>query len=462
MNDLSGLPIEQSCYWLAMRPPREAEPLSGARACDVAIIGAGFTGLWAALAIKALEPGAAVAILDQELAGYGASGRNAGIVGESIDHSHELAIAHFGLEEARELARLGRENLDEMEAFLSSRGIEAGFERPGQLVAALTPAHLRALESGRRAAERVGIADWRIQSGEEARAQVASPLYLGALEAPRNGLVDPVRLVEGLLRQALSEGVRVFERTPVTGLSFPGDRVAIETTGGTVTARKAILATNAYSHHLWPALRSRFLPLYDYILVSEPLTPVQRDRIGWRNRQGVTDARTFFNYYRLTADDRILWGTSEAVYYPGNRVGPECDRSAAHFDGLRASFARHFPQVSDLRFPFAWGGPIASTTRLTPFFGTAGGRLSYGLGYTGHGIGSTRIAGKILAHLTLERESPLLDLAMVRRKPIPYPPEPFRRWAVDAVTRALRRTDAGEPASPLLRILAKIGIGFSS
>ena len=122
------------------------------------------------------------------------------------------------------------------------------------------------------------------------------------------------------------------------------------------------------------------------------------------------DSRTFFNYYRLTADGRILWGTSEAAYYPGNRVDVSCDHSAKHYADLRASFRRHFPRLADLEFPFAWGGPIASTTRLTPFFGTLAGRLSYGLGYTGHGIGSTRMAGKILAHLALDRKSPLLEL----------------------------------------------------
>ena len=455
-------PVEQSCYWLARRKPRAAQPLAGDHASDVAIVGAGFTGLWTALFLRELDPGVSVAVLDQELAGYGASGRNAGIVGETIDHSHELAIAHFGLDEARELARLGRANLDEMESFLSSRGIDAGFERAGQLVMALTQDHLRALESGARAAERVGVSDGRLLSSAEAQAELASPLYRGALLAPRAGLIDPVRLLEGLRGEALRAGVRLFERTRVAGFSFPRDRVVIATDRGAVTARKAILATNAYSHQLWPGLASRFLPLYDYILVSEPLTPAQRAKIGWRNRQGVTDARTFFNYYRLTEDGRILWGTSEAVYYSGNRVGPDCDHSPAHYAGLRASFARHFPQISDLRFVYAWGGPIASTTRLTPFFGTAAGRLSYGLGYTGHGIGSTRVAGRILAHLALERASPLLELAMVRRRPFPYPPEPLRRWAVAAVTRALRRTDAGGRPGPLLRILDRLKIGFSS
>ncbi len=447
---------------MAARPPQETIALAGDAEADVAVVGAGFTGLWTALFLKELEPAFSVCVIEKSVAGYGASGRNAGIVGETIDHSHELAIAHFGLDEARELARIGRENLDEMERFLRGHSIDAGFERPGQLNVALTPAHVASLEDSLLAAERVGSEGWRILSRDETRAELASPLYLGAIAAPRNALVDPVRLVEGLKAQASRRGVSVYEGAAVSGFRFPADRVVVETTGGNVRARRVVLATNAYSHQLFPGLAIRFLPLYDYILVSEPLTAEQRATIGWKGRQGIVDARTFFNYYRLTADDRILWGTSEAAYYPGNRVDASCDHSTKHYADLRASFRRHFPQLSNLEFPFAWGGPIASTTRLTPFFGTIAGRLSYGLGYTGHGIGSTRVAGKILAHLALDRKSPLLDLSMVKRKPFPFPPEPLRRLAVSAVTRSLRRVDAGAKPGLMLKVLDAMGISFSS
>jgi glycine/D-amino acid oxidase-like deaminating enzyme len=438
---------------MAARPPRAATRLAGEVVADVAVVGAGFTGLWTALFLKELEPSLSVCVLEKSAAGYGASGRNAGIVGETIDHSHELAIAHFGLDEARELARIGRENLDEMEHFLRERAIDVGFERPGQLNVALTPAHVESLEASRAAAERVGAAGWKVLSRAETQAEIASPLYLGALVAPRNALVDPVRLVDGLRAEAMRRGVRFFEDTAVGGFEFPADRVVVDTPGGRVRARRAVLATNAYSHHLFPRLAFRFLPLYDYILVSEPLTPAQRAAIGWKGRQAVVDARTFFNYYRLTSDDRILGGTSEAA---------ACDHSPKHYADLRTSFRRHFPQLADLEFPYSWGGPIASTTRLTPFFGTLAGRLSYGLGYTGHGIGSTRVAGKVLAHLALDRKSPLLDLAMVRRKPFPFPPEPLRRLAVAAVTRSLRKVDAGGKPGVMLKVLDAMGISFSS
>jgi glycine/D-amino acid oxidase-like deaminating enzyme len=426
------------------------------------VVGGGFTGLWSALFLKELDPAVDVAIVEQGRVAYGGSGRNGGIVGETLDHSHELAAVHFGRDEARELARLGRENLDELERWLAARGIDAELERNGQLIVALSPLHEEQLRRAVDFARRLGLDDWRYLSGDAVRGEIASPLYRGAAFAPRSGTVHPVKLAEGLAAEARRLGVRIFERTPVAELAVGPAGVAARTEAGSVRAEKAILATNAYSHHLRPELARRFLPLYDYILVSEPLTPGERAAIGWHGRQAVTDARAFFNYSRLTADRRILFGTSEAVYYPNNRVDASCDHSPAHYRALEESFRRHFPALSGLRFPYAWGGAICSTTRLTPFFGSVGGRLFYGLGYTGHGIGSTRLAGKILAHRVLGRESPLLDLSMVRRKPFPYPPEPLRRLAVDAVTRRLRAVDAGERPSWLLRALEKAGLGFSS
>jgi glycine/D-amino acid oxidase-like deaminating enzyme len=324
---------------------------------------------------------------------------------------------------------------------------------------ALTPAQV---EDARRLVEtdhELGLSGTRFLDADEVRDEVRSPLYMAGLFAPGGGILDPVKLVVGLKRVAAERGVRVFERSPVT--AFDGEGVT--TAAGRLAADRVVLATDAYTHHLFPRLLHYFIPLYDYIIVSEPLSHERREAIGWRKRQGVTDSRTFFNYYRLTADDRVLFGTSEAMYYAPNRVDAACDHSEPHYAALRESFRRHFPQLGEVRFPYAWGGPIASTTRLTPFFGsTARGRVLYGLGYTGHGIGSTRLAGRILADMALDRSSELLDLAIVRKMPVPYPPEPMRRVAVGAVTRALRRVDAGQRPGLLLRFLDRIGIGFSS
>jgi glycine/D-amino acid oxidase-like deaminating enzyme len=455
--------IEQACFWLARRASRGHTPLEGDHEADVAIVGAGLTGLWTALFLKALEPALEVAVVEQGLAAYGASGRNAGMLSETVDHSHGLAIEHFGEAEARLLARLGERNVAEMTAFLDERDIRCDYEPTGRLMVALTPAHVAEARRTVETARRLDLDTFHLLDREAVQAEVHSPLYLGGVRVTGGGILDPVKLVDGLRAEAERLGVRVFERSRVSAVEPAGAATRVRAEGGELVARRVVLATSAYTHHLLPSVARRFIPLYDYILVSDPLTPAQREAIGWRRREGITDGRTFFNYYRLTADDRILWGTSEAAYYAGNRVDPSCDHSPAHYAALRESFRRHFPALAGLEFPYAWGGPICSTTRMTPYFGRAlGGRLCYGLGYTGHGLGTTRLAGQILAHMALDRPSELLDLSLVRRKPFPYPPEPVRSWSVAAVTRALRRVDEGERPSLMLRVLERMGIGFSS
>jgi glycine/D-amino acid oxidase-like deaminating enzyme len=456
-------PIEQACFWLARRAPRSHRPLEGDRDADVAVIGAGLTGLWTALFLKELDPALEVAVIEQGLAAYGASGRNAGMLSETVDHGHGLAIQHFGEAEARRLAALGETNVAEMTAFLAERGIRCDYEPTGRLMVALTAAHVEEAERTVETTRRLGLDSFHLLDQAEVQAEVHSPLYLGGVTVTGGGILDPVKLVDGLRAEAERLGVLVYERSRATAVETAGGAARVRTEAGSVTARRLVLATSAYTHHLLPAITHRFIPLYDYILVSDPLTSAQRDTIGWRRRQGITDGRTFFNYYRLTDDDRILWGTSEAAYYAGNRVDPSCDHSPAHYAALRASFRRHFPALAALEFPYAWGGPICSTTRMTPFFGRAlGGRACYGLGYTGHGLGTTRLAGRILAHMALDRPSDLLDLSLVRKQPFPYPPEPLRSWSVAAVTRALRRVDEGRPPGLMLRVLERMGIGFSS
>lgn len=501
-------PIEQACFWLAGRRREADPPLVGRREADIAIIGAGLTGLWTAIFLKRLDPKQEIVVVEQGTAAYGASGRNAGMLEEGIDHSHELAIAHFGRREATRLAGLGVENIRDLLRFLEERRIDCDLERTGQLHVALLPSQVGELRESAEVTRQLGLTHFRFLDAAETRAELNCARYEAALLNPNSCILDPVKLVEGLKREAARAGTVFHERTRVTAIEktnggvrlrtahLPGVAEApaarMEATGvaaerlqaaaarlkaaaaraqaavapgaeGELVARRLILATNAYTHQIFPRLLSRFIPLYDYILVSEPLTAEQMSRIGWRRRQGVTDTRTFFKYYRLTADNRILWGTSEAAYYSGNRVDAGCDHSQRHYAELRASFRRHFPALGDLEFPYAWGGPICSTTRFTPFFGSAeGGRILYGLGYTGHGLGNTHLAGQILAHMALERPCPLLDLALVRKKPFPYPPEPLRNLAVRAVTRALRRVDAGGRPGLLLRCLDAMGIGLSS
>ena len=456
-------PIEETCYWLAHLPRHEVTSLQTPAETDIVVIGGGLTGLWTALFLKELDPAREVAVVEQGIAAWGASGRNAGMLAETIDHTHGLAIQHFGRAEAARLAALGEANARELTDFLRDRDIQCDYEPSGRFMASFTEAHLAEAQRNLDVARSLGIESHRVLTREQMQAEVHSPLYIGGLEVRGGGILDPARMTDGLRREAQRLGVRVFERTRVERIEEDGAGVRLTANGTTLRARRAVLGTSAYTHHLLPQVRHRFIPLYDYIMVSEPLTAAQWELIGWKGRQGITDGRTFFNYYRPTADGRVLWGTSEATYYRGNRVDASCDHSPRHEQALRASWRRTFPQLADLEWPYAWGGPICSTTRLTPYFAKAlGGRAWYGLGFTGHGLGSTRLAGRILAHLALDRPSELLSLSLVTKLPFPYPPEPLRGWAVEAVTRDLRKVDRGESPSLMLRLLERMGIGFSS
>lgn len=455
--------IEQACYWLARRPEREVRSLEGGRVADIAVVGAGLAGLWTALWIKELDPISEVVVVEQGVAAYGASGRSAGIVWDSIDHDHALAVAHFGEAEAHRLARLGEANLAELAAFLAERKIACDYEPTGRLLVAQTPRQMDRCRLVVEAAEHVGIATAQLLDKDALRAEVRSPVYVGGVAVAAGGVLDPVKLVDGLRREVERQGVTVFERSHVVAVEPVGAGVRVRTGRGRVEARTVVLATSAYASQLLPRLGARVIPMFVYALVSEPLTQAQRAVIGWRRRQAVSDARTFGNYYRLTPDDRVLWASSDLVYHPGPLIDPASDHSEPHYDALRASFRRHFPAMTGLEWAYSWGGPIAVTTRLTPFFGRAReGRIVYGLGFSGRGLATTRVAGRILALLALERSADLLDLAMVRRRPPRFPPVPLRALTVRAVLRALRRVDAGAEPGLLLHLLDRLGLGLTS
>jgi glycine/D-amino acid oxidase-like deaminating enzyme len=460
-------PTDAVGYWLTASPAGPARaPLGGDSVCDVAVVGAGFTGLWTAIALTDTDPSLRVTVLEADTVGYGASGRNGGFCQASLTHGLANGIRHFP-DELAILDHEGVDNLAAIERFVGEHGIDCDFERTGDLSVADQPCQVDELRAWVDEA-----AEW----GEElvfmdraaVREEVHSPLWQAGLFRPpgqgRDALLDPAKLVGGLARVAADRGVAIHEGSRVTAVERRAGRVVVRTAAGaSVRADHVVVATSAYSGWL-RRLSSHFVPVYDYAIVSEPLTPGQRASVGWRRRQGMSDSNNQFHYFRLTADDRILWGGYDAVYYFGNGVGPEYDLRPVTTDKLEAQFRAAFPQLGPLAFPYRWGGAIDTTTRFTVMFGQAlGGRLTYSLGYTGLGVGASRWAAGVVRDFILRPDSDLLKLRFVQTPPIPFPPEPLRSLAVNTVRRELDRADRNEGRRGLLlRTLDALGIGFDS
>ena len=428
--------------------------------CDLAIVGGGFTGLWAALHAA---PGEDVVLLEGDRCGWGASGRNGGFAEASLTHGLENGLSRWP-EEIDELERIGAENFAAMRETLRERRIDAAWEEPGVIDVATRPHEVPWLADGAETARRHGE-EVTLLDREALRAEVDSPTYLGGLWHHAGGaLVDPSRLAWGLREAALADGVRVHEHTEVTRLGQDGDGVVLETETGRVRARRVLLATNAY-RPLIRAIRRYVVPVYDYVLVTEPLSEEQRRAIGWERRQGVSDSGNRFHYYRLTPDgSRILWGGYEAIYHFRNGMRPELEDHAPTFELLASNFAATFPQLEGIRFTHRWAGAIDTCSRFCVMFGTAlGGRVAYAVGYTGLGVVASRFGARTALDLLYDRDTELTRLEMVRGRPIPFPPEPLRYGAIQLTRRALARADErGGRRGPWLRALDRIGAGFDS
>lgn len=450
-------------YWLD-RPeaPAPLDPLDGTTTADLAVIGAGFTGLWTALIAKERAPERDVVMLDAGRVGWAASGRNGGFCAASLTHGLANGIERFG-DEMATLEKLGRDNLDEIEAATKRYGIDCDFRRTGDLSVATAPWQLDGLRDGYDDAVRYG-ADVVLLDEEKTRAEVTSPTYLGGLWN-RDGcaIVDPGRLAWGLRDACLRLGVRIFEGSAVESVTRDGAGLRVRTGRGSVTARQVAVATGAFRGPV-RRLRAYVVPVYDYVLMTEPLTGAQLASIGWHNRQGVADSANQFHYYRLTADNRVLWGGYDAVYYNGGRIRPSQHQRPATARKLAAHFFETFPQLEGVRFSHTWGGVIDTCARFCAFFGTThGGRLAYAAGYTGLGVGASRFGAEVILDLLAGDRTELTSLGMVGTRPVPFPPEPLRSAVIQLTRWSIARADAHDGRRNLwLRTLDRIGLGFDS
>ncbi len=447
-------------YWLDQPAAPEPLPsLAGTEQADLAVIGGGFSGLWTALLAKERDPGRNVVLVEGRKIAWGGTGRNGGFCSASITHGLGNGLDRFP-EEVGILERLGRQNLDEIEQAVARYGIDCDFARTGELAVATQEWQLDGLAETAHAAGQLGMSAKLLDTGQ-VRAEVNSPAYLGGLwDRDSCATVDPARLAWGLRRACLTAGVRIYEHTPVTAIDAQGrrargGRLALTAPEGTVVADRVALAAGAFAP-LLRRLKYYVVPVYDYVLMTRPLSPAQLASIGWRNRQGIGEAGNQFHYYRLTADNRILWGGYDAT--------ARLDQRPATFAALAGHFNATFPQLDGIEFTHSWGGVIDTCSRFCAFYGTAhGGRLAYVAGYTGLGVGASRFGANVVLDLLAGERTERTELQMVRTKPLPYPPEPVRAAGIGLTRWSLARADRRDGhRNAWLRALDSIGLGFDS
>lgn len=438
---------------------RVARTFDGTTTADLVVIGGGLTGLWTA--IEAAGRGQQVVVVDGGEIGGGASGRCGGFINASITHG--IAHGHqrwpdemptiVALQEA-----LWYDTLD----LLYRHGANGVIEPCGKLTVATRANHVDSLRAS---------VDVHLHYGQSAkfldrdavRAEVASPQYLAGVHlGTANGLCDPARLVATLADIALAAGVTLVEHVTIEQLDDDGAGVQARSSSGSITGRRVLLATNAY-RPLQRRLRRRVIPVYDHVIATAPLDAQQWADIGWHRRCGVTDAGNQFHYYRPTPDGRILFGGWDATYHRGGRIDQRFEERSATHELLARHLVETFPAIAGVEVTHAWGGPIDTTSRFTPMFGSAmDGKLGWAIGFTGLGVGSSRFAALAALDVLDGNVTERSQLSMVRKGPMPFPPEPLRTPVIGLTKRALAREDRTGRRGVWLRLLDRFGVGFDT
>ena len=456
--------MQPELYWLDADPlePLSHPSLIGDATTDLCIVGAGYTGLWTALLAKEENPEREVIVIEQRETGAGASGRNGGFCSYSLTHGFMNGYSLFK-DEMAVIEKLGRENLDAIEATIKKYQIECDFEWNGELRVAVEDWQMQGLEEEAELRNSFGD-NVELLSQNQIQERVKSPIYKGALWDPDGtALVDPARLVWGLERVCISLGVKIFENSHVDRLERTKNGMIVHTSYGSVYANKVALATNIFKSLIHGA-QKYVIPVYDFQLVTEPLTSQQLESIGWKDMEGLSDAGNQFHYYRLTKDNEILLGGYDAIYNFRGKVRQEYETDAQTYAHLAEAFLETFPQLKGIKFTHGWGGAIDTCSRFSPFWGMAHrGRVAYVMGYTGLGVGSTRFCAQVMLDLLDGKDTERTRLKMVRKKPMPFPPEPFRFIFIRLTQWSINQADKNEGKRNLwLKLLDSLGLGFDS
>ncbi|SAK84132.1 FAD dependent oxidoreductase [Caballeronia temeraria] len=428
-------------YWLDNLAEPPAEPaLAGDTHADLLIVGGGFTGLWAAVQAKEQMPELDVVLIEAGRVAHGASGRAGGIISTSVMHGLPNAVRVFPNDIA-ELEAFGQRNLDGFEETLERYGIDADIEWNGEMTVAVDPDHIGHLRADHDLHKSYGH-DVVLLDAAATREQLDSPLFAGALwSRNRSGIVHPAKLAWGLKRAALQLGVRLYEHSPLTNVTDEGATVLVKTPAGSVRAPRVVFGSGTAKVGI-PDINRRVLQVRDHVLATEPLTDEQLARIGWKQRQGIYDTRTQLNYFRLTKRNNIIFGGLVSYHFDGD-PNPPHDQKRDTYYRLAEAFYKTFPQLSDVRFSHAWGGPIDYCSRGSVFAKRyLGDKAVFVAGYTGFGVAASRFGAFMGLNILFDRESPERALDIANQSPTYIPPEPVRWLAAKVTFHAFDGADA--------------------
>jgi len=426
----------------------DAPPVTSDLRADVAIVGGGYVGLWTALRIKELEPACDVVVLEQDICGGGASGRNGGFVLTWWPKLSTLA-ALVGDAEAVRLCHASEDAIGEIRTFCETHQVDADFRQGGWLWTATTRAQLGAWDAVLRICERAGVHPYTALDPREVATRSGSAVHLAGVLETRAAIVQPAALARGLRRVALERGVRIFEHTRVRRFTR-GRPVHLTTAGGavrgTVRAERLVIATNAWAASL-PEFWTRLAVISSDLVATAPI-PEELDRLGWERDLAITDSQTMVDYYRLSREGRVVFGKGGWTIAFGGRIGAAFDRSAARAAEVTADLHRYYPALKTVPITHDWSGPIDRSPMGFPLFGRLGGRehIVYGIGWSGNGVGPSVLGGKILASLALGRRDEWGTSPLIDRSQGHFPPEPVRFLGAHLVRAAVARRARAENA----------------
>jgi glycine/D-amino acid oxidase-like deaminating enzyme len=445
-------------YWLdSLDAVDDQAALEQDIACDLLVVGGGFCGLWGAIQAKEQDPERDIVLIEAKSVANGASGRPAAIMSTSVMHGIDNTERIFP-DDVRELERLGQENMDAFKQTVERYQIDCDIEWGGEMKVSIGDQGLATVDDDHELYLKYGHDAVRLDKAG-VQAEIKSPIFHGGTwSRQRSGTVHPGKLVRGLKRVALELGIRLFENTPHLHNHRQSDSIVVSTPRAKIRARKVLLATNA-----WAAGHShisrRVAAIRDRILVTEPLSEEQMEKVGWQNRQGIYDTRTQLNYMRLTADNRILFG-GRLAYFFGNNTDPDIDRTPQPYVRLVQSFYRTFPQLADeIRFSHAWSGPIGLTTRMAVHYQKYhDGDMVYAGGYSGFGVTASRFGARVGLAILDKLDIPETQMQFALTVPDYIPPEPFRWIGAQITMYALDTLDEkGGWRKPWVWMVQKMG-----